>query len=138
MTIKNFFRSLRYAQISIQKKKEKIAELQILAESTGGIRYDKPHVVTSPSKEGGFENKTVKIADLQQKLEEDIDEMTGMLNKGLEYISTLEDPVDRLILTMRYINNMKWEEIAEEMGYSVDHVYYRHRHALKKIKLNSF
>lgn len=138
MTAKKFFRSLYYAQISIRKKQEKIEELQQLAESTGAIRYDKLRVVTSSPQSGGFEDLAVKIMDLQKKLREDIDDLTDRLSQGRKMINSLDDPADKLILTMRYINHMKWEEIAAELNYSVDHVYYRHRQALKRIKDNSF
>ena len=133
MTIKNFFRSLYYAQISIEKKKEKIEELQTLAETTGAIRYDKVHVVTSNTNEGGFENRAVKIADLQQKLREDIDDLTEMMDRGRRYINSLEDQSERTVMELRYFNHMTFRQIAQKMKYSEDTIYYKHRSAIKNI-----
>lgn len=138
MTAKQYLRKMFYFQKSILKKREKIEELRLLAESTGAIRYDKEHVITSLPQTAGYEDKVVKIVDLEHKLLEDIAQLTEMYEVGDRMINSLDNPTDRLILTMRYINHMRWEEIAQELSYSVDHVYYRHRHAIKKIKDNSF
>ena len=126
-----------YFHRTIIAKQKQIEELRLLAESTGAIRYDKDRVITSLPQAAGYEDKVAALVDMEHKLLEDIQELTEMYNEGWKMIDSLEDPVDRLILVMRYINHMRWEEIALELNYSVDHIYYRHRHALKKIRINS-
>lgn len=137
MTAKQYLRKMFYFHRTIIAKQKQIEELRLLAESTGAIRYDKDRVITSLPQAAGYEDKVAALVDMEHKLLEDIEELTGMYNEGWKMIDSLEDPVDRLILVMRYINHMRWEEIALELNYSVDHIYYRHRHALKKIKINS-
>lgn len=137
MTEKQYLRKMFYFHKSILKKRKQIEELRLLAESTGAIRYDKDRVVTSLPQASGYEDKVIQIVDMEHKLLEDIAQLTEMYITGEKIIYSLADPTDRLILRMRYIDNMKWEEIASELHYSVDHIYYRHRHALKKIKINS-
>lgn len=133
MTAKQYLRKMFYFHRTIIAKQKQIEELRLLAESTGAIRYDKERVITSLPQAAGYEDKVAALVDMEHKLLEDIDELTRMYEKGWRLIDSLEDPIDRLILIMRYINHMRWEEIADELGVSVDHVYYRHRHALKKI-----
>ena len=137
MTAKQYLRKMFYFQKTIIAKQKQIEELRLLAESTGAIRYDKDRVITSLPQAAGYEDKVAALVDMEHKLLEDIQELTEMYNEGWKMIDSLEDPVDRLILVMRYINHMRWEEIALELNYSVDHIYYRHRHALKKIRINS-
>lgn len=137
MTAKQYLQKMFYFHKSILKKRKQIEELRLLAESTGAIRYDKDRVVTSLPQASGYEDKVIQIVDMEHKLLEDIAQLTEMYITGEKIICSLADPTDRLILRMRYIDNMKWKEIASELNYSVDHIYYRHRHALKKIKINS-
>ena len=137
MTAKQYLRKMFYFHRTIIAKQKQIEELRLLAESTGAIRYDKDRVITSLPQAVGYEDKVAALVDMEHKLLEDIQELTEMYNEGWKMIDSLEDPVDRLILVMRYINHMRWEEIALELNYSVDHIYYRHRHALKKIRINS-
>lgn len=137
MTAKQYLRKMFYFHRTIIAKQKQIEELRLLAESTGAIRYDKDRVITSLPQAAGYEDKVAALVDMEHKLLEDIQELTEMYNEGWKMIDSLEDPVDRLILVMRYINHMRWEEIALELNYSVDHIYYRHRHALKKIRINS-
>lgn len=137
MTAKQYLRKMFYFHRTIIAKQKQIEELRLLAESTGAIRYDKDRVITSLPQAAGYEDKVAALVDMEHKLLEDIQELTEMYNEGWKLIDSLEDPVDRLILVMRYINHMRWEEIALELNYSVDHIYYRHRHALKKIRINS-
>lgn len=137
MTAKQYLRKMFYFQKTIIAKQKQIEELRLLAESTGAIRYDKDRVITSLPQAAGYEDKVAALVDMEHKLLEDIQELTEMYNEGWKMIDSLGDPMDRLILVMRYINHMRWEEIALELNYSVDHIYYRHRHALKKIRINS-
>lgn len=134
MTAKQYLRTMYYAQLSIQKKEEKIKELQELALTTGAIRYDKDRVVTSTPQHAGFEGKAVRIVDMQRKLQDDIAELAEMYETACKIINSLDDPVDKLILEMRYANHMKFVDIAVEMDYSVEAIYYRHRKALEQLK----
>ena len=137
MTAKQYLRKMFYFQKTIIAKQKQIEELRLLAESTGAIRYDKDRVITSLPQAAGYEDKVAAVVDAEHRLLEDIQTLVEMYDTGWKLIDSLEDPVDRLLMVMRYINHMRWEEIAQELNYSVDHIYYRHRHALKKIRLNS-
>ena len=134
MTAKQYLRSMFYTQLAIQKKEQKIRELQDLAESTGAIRYDKDRVISSPPRGAGYEDKAIKVVDMQRRLLEDITELADMYETGCRIINSLDDPTDKLILEMRYINHMKFTEIAAEMEYSVEAIYYRHRKAMETLK----
>ena len=134
MTAKQYLRSMFYTQLSIEKKEQKIRELQELAESTGAIRYDKDRVVNSVAKGAAYEDKAIRVVDMQNRLLDDIVELADMFETGCRIINSLDDPIDRLILEMRYINHMKFTDIAFEMQYSVEAIYYRHRKALNTLK----
>ena len=49
-------------------------------------------------------------------------------------ISTLEIPAERILLRKRYIEGKRWEQIAEDMSYSIRQIHRLHSKALRKLK----
>ncbi len=80
-----------------------------------------------------------KLADIQDKLNEEklraidlMDEIYGVINK-------LGDPDEQLILQMRYIKMLPWSKVEKELEkvqryYCLDWMMRKHRHALKEIE----
>lgn len=52
----------------------------------------------------------------------------------IKMISALETPQEREVLTYRYIDGMRWEDIAEKMYYAEDTLYNWHKRALDHLK----
>ena len=48
-------------------------------------------------------------------------------------IRKLDNPLQVMIMNMRYVDGMRWEEIASRSIYSLDWCYELHRKALKKL-----
>lgn len=80
------------------------------------------------------EKAIVKIVDLENEINEDIDELVDLKKDILQTINLLSDINYRLILEMRYISGKSWEEISEELNYSIRGIYKIHGKALKKIE----
>ena len=81
------------------------------------------------------ENKFIKAADYSLVLYKRINKLLEVQKEIVQAISEIEDTTQRAILTARYINFQKWEEIAEKMNYSYVHILRLHDKALKKIKM---
>lgn len=71
------------------------------------------------------------------KLEEDIQSYKEKRDKAIveirEVINKLDDNVLRKLMELRYIDCLKWEEIAKMFNYSYNHIFKLHNKALKKI-----
>lgn len=52
----------------------------------------------------------------------------------MSMISALETPQERQVLTYRYIDGMRWEDIADRMYYAEDTLYNWHKRALDHLK----
>ena len=50
-----------------------------------------------------------------------------------EAISILDDPIDRNIMRLRYLEGMKWEKICVEVNYRRAQVHRHHKSILEKI-----
>ena len=68
------------------------------------------------------------------KLDVKIMELMDGIYKLREDIERLENPIHRELLQLYYVEGLKWEEVAERMGYSLCSVYRIHKFALNKIR----
>lgn len=80
----------------------------------------------------------VNIADSRQRLKEKIAELDEKLASILAMIDAVRDERGRLVLTMRYVRGMRWEEIQKEMSYSEKQVKRIHGFALLDINRKFF
>lgn len=51
-----------------------------------------------------------------------------------ESVEKLDNAVERNIMRLRYIEDLKWEEVCVEMSYSWENIHRLHRRILDKIK----
>lgn len=68
-----------------------------------------------------------RIEKYSSELEKVEDTVIGM-------ISALDTPQEREVLTYRYLDGMRWEDIAEKMYYAEDTLYNWHKRALEHLK----
>lgn len=90
--------------------------------------------VVQVSKQGNRqEDLIIKIIDLEKEITKDIDNLICEKKRAKAVIDELDGPY-RLVMTMRYLECMKWEEIAYRIGYSIQAVYKIHGQALKRVE----
>ena len=80
----------------------------------------------------------VRIADTRDRLKAKIAELDAKLADILNMIDTANDERGRLILTMRYVRGMSWEDVQSEMNYSERQVKRLHGFALLDINRRFF
>lgn len=77
-----------------------------------------------------------KAADMQAELEGDIDRLIELQKEIVDVINTVSNTKYRELLIMRYIEGLKWEEIAEQFHFKDARQIYRlHGYALLCIKI---
>ena len=75
-----------------------------------------------------------KIDDKQRKLQKEVDKYIDFRTKVEKEINALEDSNYSRVLYNRYIRNMTWDNIAEDMTYSLRMVHLFHNKALKEFE----
>lgn len=105
MTNKQLSR-LRDLKKEIKMYQERLAELQSLSEAKSSVLTGMP-VSKSVSDKIGY--SVIKIINTKNTLTKLCEEIT-------EYIENVDDPIIRMILTYRYINNFSWEKTAFKIG----------------------
>lgn len=88
------------------------------------------------SKSNGSESRFASYAEYSMFLDKKIDQLYDVKKEVLDAIAEVDNPVYRALLTDRYINFKKWEQIAVDINYDYYHVIKRlHPRAVAKIKM---
>lgn len=80
-----------------------------------------------------MEETIVKLMDLENEVNQDIDELIKLKAEIVETINQVDDPIYQLVLQMRYIDRKTWEEVAIGLGYDTRYTMKLHGRALKEI-----
>lgn len=65
-----------------------------------------------------FDSYYAKLDRLNKKLEKKLNDLMDERDKITSFIETIEDPMLRMILTLKHINGLTWEQIGTKIGYS--------------------
>ena len=102
---------------SIERDKEQLVFLREKATCIPSTLKDQERVQTSPSNSG---NKYIEEAvDLNKEIQRKKEELTELQGRAKQFIVTVEDPLTRKILKLRYLKCYTWDEVAELTGYVV-------------------
>lgn len=101
-----------YLNREIEQDKQRLRELECAAMSTVGRLSGMPHG-------RGKTDKTsiaVEIAYLRGITEAKIQQMYYEYHRLIDYINGIDDSLTRQILTLRHINGLTWNQVAESIG----------------------
>ncbi len=119
----------------IQCNQQELADLRLLSESIPGIDYSKDRVQTSPSNDAGFTNIVAKIIELEDAINADIEKMLSLKLEIRTVINAVQDNEEKLLLKLRYLNFMSWEDICDEINVSMRTAHRIHSAALANVKV---
>lgn len=117
----------------IESKLNQIEELHDLATKATVTYSDMPR---NPNRcKSRVEESVIKIMELEEEIKKDMVELVNLKQDIIHRIKAVEGVELQTILDLRYLAYMRWEEIAVELGYGIDNVYYLHRKALDEITI---
>ncbi len=97
---------LNYLKKEIKMHQERLTELNALAEIKSSAITGMPMSKSISDRIGYSVIKIISIKDALSKLCEEL----------TDYIENVDDPIIRMILTYRYVNNFSWEKTASKIG----------------------
>jgi len=119
----------------IKKELTAITEEYVTDRVTGSMT-EHPYILThfkiSGYASGDCSNK---VKRLERKLMRKLDELMDERARIEEYIESIDNATVRIILRLKHVNGLKWEQIGREIGYSTQHIkrmYYRHIENMEK------
>ena len=90
----------------------------------------------SPNRDGSrMEDTVCRIIDLESEINQDMLWLVELKKGIVRRIKAVENTELQMVLELRYLSYMRWEEIAIELGYGIDNVFRLHRKALAEIEI---
>lgn len=127
MTVKEFLKRGRLLNREILELTE--AQTRAFNAACGGaVDTSAERVQTTPA--NGSEGKFLAYAAYGTEIEERIRELNGYRQRMLEIINRVENTTYRSLLIAYYINCKTWEQVAEDMNYSLRTIHRLHGKAL--------
>ena len=123
---------LYYLKKEIRQQQKRLQELETAATSCTSKITGMPHGMGINDKISKY---AAQIADLKGLLDLNLKKCFYELNRINRFIESVEDSEMRMILTLRYTQNLSWRGIATTMSYQDESVpRKRHDRFLKKTK----
>lgn len=125
---------LYYLKREIKEQQKRLEELETLATACTARITGMPHGTGINDKIGKY---AARIADLKGLLDLNLKKCFYELNRINRFIESVQDSEMRMILTLRYIQNLSWQKVAFAIG-EHDEQYPRRKHNafLRKCKLD--
>ena len=117
----------------IKSNQEELQNLREQAVTIGAIDYAKDKIQSSPKADAPFSNTVMKIIELEESIQADIDKLFALKLEIRTAINNMEDADEKLLLRHRYLNFLQWDEICDEMHLSMRSVLRIHMSALQNI-----
>ena len=132
MTTKEFLNQAYRIDQRINSKLEQIISLLELATKATSTLSDVP--VSGTKSQSRMADVITKIVDLETEINKDIEELVGIKKNIVSTIKKVQNPELQTLLELRYLCFRTWEQIALEMGYSIQNAYKLHDRAIKILK----
>lgn len=131
MTAKEYLSQAYRLDKRIDSKIEQLKSLNLLATKCTTTLSDMPK--SQSISNSRLEDTVVKIVDLQEEINRDIDSLVDLKRDIVRTIKSVQNPEYQIILELRYLCFKTWEEIAVQMNCSIDNVFKIRKNALKSV-----
>ena len=132
MTAKEY---LRQAYRLDHRINSDLAELERLRDMDGSISSPsfEEHYNPNRNTEAPFIRCLEKVWDLEMKIKTEIDKLISLKDQMREVIDAVQNTDEQMVLRYRYIHNMTWEQIGDELKADESTVRRWHRRALASV-----
>lgn len=133
MTSKEYLQQAYRLDELIESDKKERDALRELSTSLASQDTSRDVVMHSGSSAASFTKIVDKIADLEAKINEEIEQYIALKADIRSVIDAVSDKDEKLCLRYRYIEFLNWEQIAEKMNYSLSQTTRIHGRALQSV-----
>lgn len=131
MTTKEYLAQTYRIDQRINSKLEQIVSLRELATKATSTLSDTPP--SGSRNVHSMEGIIVKMMELENEINADIDVLVDLKKEIMSIIKKINNPEQQTLLELRYLCFKTWEQIAVDMGYSIQNAYKVHDRALENI-----
>lgn len=96
----------------------------------GGVK-----VQTSPDGEAPYVKAYLRMAELNERINQEINQLVDLRNQIDEVVGTVESEQHHMLLLYKYIEGLTWEDIGIKLNASRNTVKRWHQEALRMVKM---
>ena len=133
MTAKEYLNQAYWLDRRIDSKLEQLSALSDMATKTTSIMSD--DVVSHTRNMHSMQDIIAKIVDMKAEINADIDHLVDLKREIMQVVKAVPNPEHQTLLELRYLCFKSWEDVAQELGYNVRHIYRLHDEAVEQIKI---
>ena len=135
MKAKEYLQQLQRLDTMINQKIKELGGLRLMSQSVGGIDYSKERVQSSPSGDAPFVKPVLRMIELEQEINAEIDRFVDEKHEIINQIQALQNPKHIDILYKHYVEFKRLEIVAVEMNFTYQYIVELHGTALKEFQL---
>ena len=135
MKAKEYLQQLQRLDTMINQKIKELGDLRLMSQSVGGIDYSKEPVQSSPSGDAPFVKPVLRMIELEQEINAEIDRFVDEKHEIINQIQALQNPKHIDILYKHYVEFKRLEIVAVEMNFTYQYIVELHGTALKEFQL---
>lgn len=134
MTAKEYLRQAYRLDHRIDSDIAEMERLREMACSVGSPGFEEHHNPNRPT-EAPFVRALEKVWRMEEKINTEIDRLVDLKAQIRGVIEAVSDPNERMVLRYRYIHNMTWERIGDELHAGETSIRRWHASALAHVVL---
>lgn len=135
MKAKEYLQQLQRLNTMINQKIKELGDLRLMSQSVGDIDYSKERVQSSPSGDAPFVKPVLRMIELEQEINAEIDRFVDEKHEIINQIQALQNPKHIDILYKHYVEFKRLEIVAVEMNFTYQYIVELHGTALKEFQL---
>ena len=133
MTAKEYLNRIRFISAGLRVKEQELQQLELDLYAIRSVDTSRERI------DGGIPvsmaDKVARIRDMQIVINKEWDQLLDLRKEARDQIMQLEDGRFRAVLTERYLNNKRWEQIAVDMNYTYRNIIKIHGKALQQFEI---
>lgn len=134
MKAKDYLGQIRKLKRLIRCKEEQITELRESLLFLSAITYDRDKVQTSPG--DTLPDQVGRLVELENEYRRLVERYQANKDKAIALINSVDNELYCAVLTYRYIDGMRLDEIANALNYDFDYIRHVHGWALAEVQNN--
>ena len=129
MTPKQYLSSIKIYKERYRRAIEDVEQIRSLMTSAGAIRYDKLNIQSTPT-DDAMARYVIKLEKAEKRAIRTADEYLEKFIEIRDQINMISPQLYSDILYLRYVHNMKLDDIADELNYDYGWIRIVHGKAL--------
>lgn len=139
MKARERLKELYRLDLKIERERKQIEDLKQRMYTVSAPALDADRVKTSGSGDDKLLKLIASVERIERRVRRETEKLIREYNAIVQEIERVPDERARTILMDRYVFYMRWEEIADQLGYVVGHIYRLHQQAVREFaKVNNY